>query len=190
MKIMSVRNCLPTMSHLPSTTNPKKRSQFVIWKMEAAEREKIQRETAKQKVFQEIETKRREADEACMRIKTLPNEIKCFILHFLDLKKLELLQMDISTLRSVLQAGGSKNTKELVKSIWLPRILKDKDAKLALHSLGKKANLLPACPVAQPSPYWHRCTSFCVWFAPAGGWDAFHATRHKKCGMYQCIDFD
>ena len=150
MKIMSVRNCLPTMSHLPSTTNPKKRSQFVIWKMEAAEREKIQRETAKQKVFQEIETKRREADEACMRIKTLPNEIKCFILHFLDLKKLELLQMDLSTLKSVLQAGGSKNTKELVKSIWLPRIVKDKDAKLALHSLGKKANLLPACPVAQP----------------------------------------
>ena len=87
MKIMSVRNCLPTMSHLPSTTNPKKRSQFVIWKIEAVEREKIQRETAKQKALEEIEMKKREADEACLRIENLPTEIKCFILHFDDITK-------------------------------------------------------------------------------------------------------
>ena len=200
---MSVDQAATTMKRLQSSksqieinTNLKKRSQFDIWKSEAAERQRRQREEdlriARQKILDEEEMKRKVGDEACWRIEMLPKELQIYILHQLEVKQLQLLQLPPSTLRAVLQAGEKDGApaKELVKSTWNKRIL-DKDDKIALHTLGKKAKLLPDCPVAKPSPYWHRCKAFCAWEAPDGGWDVFHATKHQKCSrFYGCIDFE
>ena len=173
-----------------------KRSQYVIWKEEAAEKQKIKREeikkAARQKILDKKEITSKIADEACVRITNLPEELQIHILHHLEVKQLQLLQLPPFTLRAVLQVQERNDThaKELIKSTWLPRLL-DKDDKLALLNLAKRAKLVPTCPVVKPSPYWHRCSSgFCAWFAPEGGWDSFHAKNHVKCGMYQCVDFE
>ena len=173
-----------------------KRSQYVIWKEEAAEKQKIKREeikkAARQKILDKKEITSKIADEACVRITNLPEELQIHILHHLEVKQLQLLQLPPLTLRAVLQVQERNDThaKELIKSTWLPRLL-DKDDKLALLNLAKRAKLVPTCPVVKPSPYWHKCSSgFCAWFAPDGGWDSFHAKNHVKCGMYQCVDFE
>ena len=114
--------------------NVKLISQFDIWKIEAAERQKRQREEtlkiARQKILDENSLKRKIADEACLRIQTLPIELQFYILHHLEIKQLQLLQLPESTLRAVLQAGEKDGThaKELVKSTWSKRI-SDKDDK-------------------------------------------------------------
>ena len=114
--------------------NVKLISQFDIWKIEAAERQKRQREEtlkiARQKILDDNSLKRKIADEACLRIQTLPIELQFYILHHLEIKRLQLLQLSESTLRAVLQAGEKDGThaKELVKSTWSKRIF-DKDDK-------------------------------------------------------------
>ena len=182
-------------------TNLKRKAEFkkkpyLVWKREAAERQKIKREEVKrivqQKILAKEEIKSKVADEACVRIMHLPEELKIHILHHLAVKQLELLHLPPITLRAVLQVQerDDRHAKELIKSTWLPRLL-DKDDKISLFKMAKIARLVPNCPVVKPSSYWHRCESgFCAWFAPEGGWDVFHAKNHVKCGMYHCVNFD
>ena len=181
---------------IAKSANLKKMSQFDIWKIEAAERQRREREEtlrmARQKILHEKKMEKQIGDEALARLALLPKELQIYILHHLEVKQIQLLQFPPSTLRAVLQAGERTGTPptELVKKTWIKRIM-DKDDKLTIFSMAKKAKLLPTCPVVKPSPYWHRCKAFCPWYAPDGGWDVFHATKHQKCSrFYGCIDFD
>ena len=106
-----------------------KRSQYLIWKEEASEKQKVKREEikklAQQNVFDKKEITIKIADEACVRIMNLPQELQIHILHHLEVKQLQLLQLPPLTLRAVLQVQerNDSHAKELIKSTWLPGYL-------------------------------------------------------------------
>ena len=64
--------------------NKKKMSQFDIWRIEAAQRQRSQREErlrmARQKILDEKEMEIKVGEEACTRIKMLPNELQIYTL--------------------------------------------------------------------------------------------------------------
>ena len=118
------------------------------WKK--AEARKRRKAVAREKEVAHVERGAQEeaaAEEACLRIAQLPQEIKIYILHFLRPRLIRKLRLPVPLLRSVLQAEEPNGTKELVENTWCHRLPSNKD-KFALFKLARKASL---CSEVKPS---------------------------------------
>ena len=154
-------------------------------KAEARKRGKAEMRQKKAAEEKRLARERAAADEACLRIFYLPEELKIYVLHFLNVRLIKKLKLPAPLLRAVLQAEELKGTQELIKFTWIHRLHSNRD-RFALSKLAQEANLLPDCPVVKPPFMMHICNALCSWFAPDGGWDAVFALVPKRFAGYKC----